>query len=101
MRTSRVPAAARGGGSTCSDGETVTAAGIANGFTQPGILSCWTHQAYDQAGFFGPLGFTLSYFNAGPDYTAGYSSLLSDGVTLTGGGGTPEPASMLMMGTGL
>ncbi len=43
-------------GSSCSDNETVTAAGTTNGFTQPGILGCWTHQAYDQAGFFAGLG---------------------------------------------
>jgi hypothetical protein len=87
------------GGSTCSDGETVTADGIANGFTQPGILSCWTHQAYDTA-FFSALGFTHTFFDAGPDYAAGFSSLLSSGKTITGSS-VPEPASMLLLGTGL
>src|SRR5713226_7025003 len=39
------------GGATCSDGEKVTADGIANGFSQPGVMGCWTHQGYDQLGF--------------------------------------------------
>src|ERR1019366_6233822 len=82
--------------------ETVTAAGLANGFTQPGALGCWTHQAYDQS-VFTPLGFTQSFFNSptGQGYTGTgpYSSLLSDGFTLTAS--TPEPASLLTMGVGL
>jgi PEP-CTERM motif-containing protein len=85
----------------CDDGETVTAAGIANGFTQPGPMGCWTHQAYDQT-FFGPLGFGLSFFDSplsgdvfGP---TGASSLLSNGLTVTGR--TPEPASLLLLGSG-
>ena len=93
---------------SCTDGETVTATGLANGFTQPGTLSCWEHQAY-RSSFFGGLtsingsGFTLSFFNADPaaGEGPGYSALLSDGVTLTGGSGVPEPASVLTMGAGL
>jgi len=88
-------------GATCSDGETVTADGMLNGFTQPAPMGCWTHQAYD-VGFFGPLGFTHTFFNGGPDYPAGFSSLLSSGVTVTGGeAGVPEPASLLLLGAGL
>src|SRR5574337_747679 len=91
-------------GAGCSDGETVTAAGTLNGFTQPGVIGCWTHQAYDQAGFFAGLGFTTSYFNGGPDYPAGFSSLLANGKTVTGGGGgvtVPEPPTLVLFGLGL
>ena len=87
------------GGSTCSDGEKVTALGISNGFTQPGVIGCWTHQGFDQAGFFLGLGFNKSFFDAGVDYPAGFSSLLSNGSTVTGT--VPEPASLLLLGTGL
>lgn len=85
-------------GATCSDGENVTADGIANGFTQPGAMNCWTHQAYDVS-FFAPLGFTHTFFDGGPDYPAGFSSLLSSGKTVTGT--APEPASLALMGLGL
>jgi hypothetical protein len=92
------------GGFSCSDGETVSAAGLLNGFTQPGPLSCWTHQAYDQS-FFGPLGFTLSYFNSPPEAPAGFSSLLSNGLTQTGvdngGDAVPEPLTMSIFAAGL
>lgn len=87
------------GGSSCSDGETVTPDGLANGFTQPPPIGCWTHQAYEQS-FFGPLGFTLSYFNAPPDIGGlGFSSLLANGKTVTGA--VPEPASITILGAGL
>jgi hypothetical protein len=90
-------------GSTCSDGEKVTAAGLANGFTQPPVIGCWTHQGYDQAGFFLARGFNLSFFDAGPDYPAGFSSLLSNGVTVTGAAppGVPEPSILALLSMGL
>jgi len=89
----------------CSDGETVTATGLANGFTQPGTLGCWEHQGYSES-FFGGLtsingsGFTLSFFNGDPTETGpgAFSGLLSDGVTLTGGGpSVPEPSSLVLL----
>jgi hypothetical protein len=83
----------------CSDGETVTPAGLANGFTQPPPLGCWTHQAYDQS-FFGPLGFTKSYFDSPADLGGpGFSSLLANGNTVTGA--VPEPASIAILGAAL
>nr|MBI3611699.1 PEP-CTERM sorting domain-containing protein [Nitrospirota bacterium] len=88
-----------GPGSTCDDGETVTATGLANGFTQPPALGCWSHQGYEQS-FFAPLGFTLSFFDAAPGMGgAGWSSLLSNGVTVTGA--VPEPGTVLLLGSGL
>lgn len=94
-------------GPSCDDGETVTADGILNGFTQPSLLGCWTHQGYDQS-FFAPLGFTHSFFDSPPAYAASnpgigpWSSLLSSGFTVTGGGGTvPEPSTLLLLGSGL
>ena len=86
-------------GPGCTDSETVTATGIANGFTQPAPVGCWTHQAYGQD-HFGALGFTLSFFDADPQFAidnpgyGGFSSLLSSGRTITG---APEPASWAMM----
>jgi hypothetical protein len=90
-------------GPSCTDGETVTARGIANGFTQPDPVGCWTHQAYAQD-HFAMLNFTKSYFDADPAFAAlnpgfgGFSSLLSNGNTVTGGGNTvPEPATWGLM----
>jgi hypothetical protein len=92
-------------GPGCDDGETVTADGLANGFTQPPPISCWTHQGYQQS-FFGPLGFTKSFFDSPPAYLVdnpglgSFSSLLSNGNTVTGGT-VPEPASLILLGSGL
>ena len=90
------------GGANCSDGETVTASGLTNGFTQPPAIGCWGHQAYDQAGFFAALGFTESFFDAGPAYSVGFSSILSNGLTVTGvASSVPEPTSIALLGFGL
>lgn len=90
------------GSDSCDDGETVTALGTTNGFTQPPAIGCWEHQAYSTS-FYGALGFTKSFFDAGPGMvsgaTTGWSGLLSSGSTLTAS--APEPASMMLMGTGL
>src|SRR5579863_163719 len=85
------------GGNACSDGETVTPVGTANGFTQPPVIGCWEHQSYNEA-FFSTLGFTKSFYDAAPDMGgAGWSGLLSSGVTLTGA--TPEPTSIILLST--
>lgn len=89
-------------GPSCTDGETVTALGLSNGFTQPGVVGCWTHQAYGQD-HFGALGFTLSFFDSDPQFAldnpgyGGFSSLLSNGKTVVGISNAPEPASWAMM----
>jgi hypothetical protein len=94
----------QGSSLSCDDGETVTATGIANGFTQPTVMGCWTHQAYDQS-VFTPLGFTLSFFNSPADGgytgTGPYSSLLSEGTTITGKSPTPEPGTIALVGAGM
>ena len=88
------------------DGETVTATGLANGFTQPPVMSFWEHQGYNEA-FFASLGFTLSFYDADPVFaennpTLGpFSGLLSNGQTKTGEAGAPEPASFALFGLGL
>jgi len=89
-----------GSGTSCDDGETVTPLGLTNGFTQPPAISCWSHQGYDQS-FFGPLGFTKSFFDAAPGMGgAGWSSLLSNGSTVTVTE-APEPASLALLGAAL
>lgn len=90
------------GGSSCSDGESVTAVGLTNGFTQPPAIGCWTHQGYENS-FFAPLGFTNSFFNAPSDIGgAGFSSLLAMGSTVTvTQSSVPEPASMAVLAMGI
>lgn len=88
-------------GPSCSDGETVTALGTTNGFTQPGTIGCWTHQGY-QMSHFGALGFTKSFFDSPPEFSTdnpgagAFSSLLSNGSTVTGAT-APEPSTWIMM----
>lgn len=91
------------GGPGCTDGETVTAEGLANGFTQPPAIGCWTHQAYS-LDHFTALGFTHNFFDADPGFAAAnpgfgaFASLLSTGVTLSH---TPEPGTLALIGVAL
>jgi hypothetical protein len=94
-------------GPNCTDLESVTALGMVNGFTQPPVIHCWTHQAYSEP-HFAALGFTESFYDADPAFAAdnpgygAFSSLLSDGDTLTGrGAATPEPGSWALMLVGV
>ena len=93
-----------GGGPSCTDRETVTLAGISKGFSQPPVLGCWSHQAYDNT-YWGALGY-LDLIHADPAYTfrgGGHngSSFLAIGGSL-GSPGIPEPATwaMLVLGFG-
>ncbi|MBI2528003.1 MAG: PEP-CTERM sorting domain-containing protein [Candidatus Rokubacteria bacterium] len=105
-------------GTFCWDSEVFTADALAKGFTQPPVLGCWAHQAYDTA-YFGDasaLGLSaafLSLVDSGPAHPPGFSSFLALGGGLgTVGGcptcppgdgtpGVPEPATLLLLGAGL
>jgi len=84
-----------GSGPGCTDGETVTALGLARGFTQPPIDGCWSHQAYESAYWEG-LGY-VSLMASSPDFSFGDgtnkgSSFLAIGGSL-GSPSVPEPAT--------
>lgn len=100
----------------CTDGERVTADGIAKGFSQPQIDGCWSHQGYETSYWstFGyqslmasatdatalasdgeALGFTFN------DGTQLGSSFLALGGTLGAPSGVPEPSMTLLLGGAL
>lgn len=96
------------GGPGCFDTEIVTPLGTARGFTQPPVLGCWGHQAYDMD-YFGALGF-VNLIDSGPEFDAigsgNWSSFIALGGTLGSPGAVPEPGTWLMMllgfaGTGI
>lgn len=85
----------------CSDGEVVTAAGIAKGFDQPPVDFCWSHQAYDN-NYFSAFGY-LDLIHASSDYGfENASSFLATGGTLGNSGSAPEPTTwaLMLMGFG-
>jgi hypothetical protein len=93
----------------CSDRETVSAQGIAHGFSQPPVDGCWSHQAYANS-YWAPLGY-INLMNADPTYfgaasnsdpLAGGSSFLALGGTLGNPTpGVPEPLTLSVFGIGL
>ncbi len=92
------------GGSTCTDREVVNSTGLAFGFIQPPVLSCYEHQGYRVADF-AAQGF-VSLFDADPTYFAGGakagSALLAFGGILgTPPSAAPEPESVALLGLGL
>jgi hypothetical protein len=103
------------GGPSCFDTEVFLPDALAKGFTQPGALGCWGHQAYDNT-FFGPLGF-ISLVDSGPQFEAlgsgDWSSFLVKGGALgtpgcelgevcePGTPGVPAPAALMLLGSGL
>jgi hypothetical protein len=74
-----------GGGPDCTDGEVVTALGLAKGFTQPPIDGCWSHQAYES-----------TYWEG-----LGYVSLMASSPLFTFGDGTNKGSSFLALGGSL
>ena len=93
-----------GFGSSCTDNEVITAAGIAKGFTQPPRLSCWAHQGYSNA-YFSTFGYVNLISSAPGEYryqdgTDNGSSFLAVGGTL---GTVPEPGTwaLLIVGFGM
>lgn len=88
------------GGSSCFDSEIFLPSALAKGFTQPGYLGCWGHQAYN-LDYFSTLGF-ISLVDSGPEFdgigTGNWSSFLALGGAL---GTAPEPSVLLLLAIGL
>jgi len=101
----------------CTDLEVFNAEGLAKGFTQPGALGCWEHQAYDNE-YFGALGYLSlvdadpAYFGLSSDESPRGSAFLALGGSLGEEGCTdpagcdgsttvPEPGTLALFGLGL
>jgi len=103
-----VPAiySAGGTGPSCTDGERVTAFGMAKGFSQPPVDGCWSHQAYETS-YWAPLGYQSIMASATDATSGGFgftfgdhtqlgSSFLAIGGTL--GSPVPEPSFLALVG---
>ena len=84
-------------GPGCTDNESVTALGIAKGFTQPPVDHCWAHQGY-QSSYWEALGYS-NLIAADPAYTYGDGSHKGSSFLALGGtlGTVPEPAAWALM----
>lgn len=82
----------------CSDKETVTAAGIAKGFSQPPTDGCWSHEAYDFGGYWKGIGYS-NLIASDPALFADGSSFQAIGGTL--GSTAPEPTTWALMILGI
>ena len=80
----------------CSDAETVTAAGIAKGFSQPPVDNCWSHEGYDWANYWKGLGYA-NLIASDPTVFADGSSFMAIGGSL----GAPEPTTWALMILGM
>lgn len=90
------------GGSSCTDGEVVTALGISRGFSQPPVDGCWEHQAYESS-YWEALGYQNLIASDPAGYTFADGTHLGSAFLARGGtlgapvSGVPEPSTWAMM----
>ena len=92
------------GGDSCWDSQIFLPSALAKGFTQPPVLGCWAHQAYDMDYFGtgpGGQGF-VSLVDSGRSFDSLGSGVFSSFLVKGGELGTvPVPATVLLAGLGL